>query len=129
MYYGSNKQIWVFWCSWVKHPKGVEVDGYGLTIVDLNNVGYKQDPYVLVSQVAHVLHVADSPKKIKYIVVPGKQDIIGVYGINDVEEYNQYDEMNLFTDLLQNLRIIEPSIRKDDKPLACKDGESRIVTI
>jgi hypothetical protein len=31
------------------HPKGVEVDGYGLMIVDLNNVGYKVDPWVLAS--------------------------------------------------------------------------------
>ena len=91
------------------------MDGYGLTIVDLNNVGYKQDPYILVSQVAHVLHVADSPKKIKYIVVPGKQDIIGVDGINDVEDYNQYNEINLFTDLPQKMKIVEASLRKDDK--------------
>jgi hypothetical protein len=45
-----------------------------------------------------------------------------------VEEYNQYDEMNLFTDLPQKMIIIEESIRKDDKPWARKDGESRIVT-
>jgi len=47
----------------VKHPKGVEVDGYGLTIVDLNNTGYKDDPWVLASQVAQVLYVADPAKK------------------------------------------------------------------
>jgi hypothetical protein len=29
----------VFRCRWVKHPRGVEVDGYGRTIVDLNNIG------------------------------------------------------------------------------------------
>jgi hypothetical protein len=43
--------------------------------------------------------VADPAKKTKYVVVPGKQDIIEVHGIDDVEGYNQYDEMNLFTDL------------------------------
>jgi hypothetical protein len=36
--------------------------------------------------------------------------------------------MNLFTDLPQTMRIIEGSIRKDDKPWVCKDGESRIIT-
>jgi hypothetical protein len=36
--------------------------------------------------------------------------------------------MNLFIDPPQKMRIIEVSIRKDDKPWACKDGESRIVT-
>jgi hypothetical protein len=49
VHYGSNIQILVFRCRWVKHPRGVEVDGYGLTIFDLNNVGYKYDPWVLAS--------------------------------------------------------------------------------
>ena len=66
-----------------------------------------------------VLYVADPAKKTKYVVVPGKQDIIGVEGIDDVD---------LFIDLPQKIRIIEAGIRKDDKPWAHKDGESRIVT-
>jgi hypothetical protein len=45
-----------------------------------------------------------------------------------VKKYNQYDKMNLFIDLPQKRRIIEASIRKDDKPWARKDRESRIVT-
>jgi len=45
-----------------------------------------------------------------------------------VEEYNQYDQMNLFTDLPQKIKIIEVGIRKDEKPWVRKDGESRIVT-
>ena len=57
-----------------------------------------------------------------------KQDIIGVDGINNVEDYNQYNEMNLFTDLPQKMKIIEASLRKDDKLWARKDGESRIIT-
>ena len=36
-------------------PKGVEVDDYGLMIVDLNNIGYKDDPWVQDSQVEHPL--------------------------------------------------------------------------
>ena len=72
MHYSYNIQIPVFWCRWVKHPRGIEVDGYGLTIVDLNNVGYKDDPWVLASQVAQILYVADPAKKGKHVVVPGK---------------------------------------------------------
>ena len=128
MHNSSNIQIPVFRCRWVKHPKGVEVDAYGLMIVDLNNIGYKYDQWVLASQVAQVLYVADPAKKKKQVVIPGKQNIIGVEGIDDVEEYNQYDQMNLFTDLPQKMKIIEADIRKDDKPWACKDGELRIVT-
>jgi hypothetical protein len=80
-------------------PKRCWGGGYGLTIVDLNNVGYKDDPWILASQVAHVLYVADPAKKSKHVVIPRKQEIIGVDGIDNVEEYNQYDEMNLFIDL------------------------------
>ena len=72
MHYGYNIQIPVFWCRWVKQPRGVEVDAYGLTIVDLNNVGYKDDPWVLASQVAQVLYVADSAKKTKTHCRPWK---------------------------------------------------------
>ena len=68
-------------------------------------------------------------KKTKYVVVLGKQNIIGVEGIDDMEEYNQYDQMNIFTDLAQKMKIIEAGIRKDDKPWAHKDGESRIVKL
>ena len=57
-----------------------------------------------------------------------KQDIIGVDSFNDVEDYNHYNEMNLFTDLPQKMKIIEANLRKDDKPWARKDGESRVVT-
>jgi hypothetical protein len=104
------------------------VDGYGLTIVDLHNIGYKDNPWVLASPIAQVLYIADHAKKTKHVIITAKQDIIGVDGIDDVEEYNQYDEMNLFTDVPQKMRIIKASIRKDDKPWARKDGESRIVT-
>ena len=45
-----------------------------------------------------------------------------------MEEYNQYDQMNIFTDLPQKMKIIEAGIRKYDKPWVRKDGESRIVT-
>jgi hypothetical protein len=85
VYYGSNIQIRVFQCCWVKHPRGVEVNGYGLMIVDLSNVGYKDDSWVLASQVAYV---ADPAKKTKHVVISGKQDIKAVDGIDDVEEYN-----------------------------------------
>ena len=70
----------------------------------------------------------DPAKKIKHVVILGKQDFVGVDGIDDVEEYNQHEKINLFTDLPQKIKIIEVSIRKDDKPWTCIDGESRIVT-
>jgi hypothetical protein len=37
-------QIPIFKGQWVKHPHGIEVDEYGFTIVDLRNVGNKDEP-------------------------------------------------------------------------------------
>ena len=105
------------------------MDGYGFTIVDLNNIGYKDDPWVLDSQVAQVLYVADPAKKTKYVVILGKRDIIGVEGIDDVEEYNQYDQMNLFTDLAQKMKIIEVGIRKDDKSWHAKMANRELLPL
>jgi hypothetical protein len=52
--YGISIQILIFKCQWVKHPQGVEIDDYGFTIVDLTNMGHKDEPWVLVAFVAQV---------------------------------------------------------------------------
>jgi hypothetical protein len=56
----------------VKHPQGVEVHEYGFTIVDLRNVGHKNEPWVLASTVAQVFYILDPKDEKKRIVVPGK---------------------------------------------------------
>jgi hypothetical protein len=54
-YYGYIQDIWeldyglrirmpVFRCQWIKHLNGVNVDNYGLTLIDLKNLGHKDDP-------------------------------------------------------------------------------------
>jgi hypothetical protein len=57
----------------VKHPHGIEVDEYGFIIVDLRNVGYKDEPWVLASTVAQVFCILDPKDEKKHVVVPGKQ--------------------------------------------------------
>jgi hypothetical protein len=42
--YGLRIQIPVFRCQWIKHLNGVNVDNYGLTLVDLKILGHKDDP-------------------------------------------------------------------------------------
>jgi hypothetical protein len=56
----------------VKHPQGVGIDDYGITIVDLTNVGYKDEPWVLAATVAQLFYILDPIGETKYIVVPGK---------------------------------------------------------
>jgi hypothetical protein len=78
-------QIPIFKCQWVKHPNGVSVDNYGLTLVDLKNVGHKDDPWVLVDRVTQVFYVLDTEIE-KHVVVYVKQKIIGVENVEDNNE-------------------------------------------
>jgi hypothetical protein len=62
-------------CQWVKHLNGVSVDKYGLTLVDLKNIGHQDDPCMLADRVAHVSYVLD-PETGKHVVVSGKQKLL-----------------------------------------------------
>ena len=63
----------MFRCQWVKYLKGIINDNYGLTLVDLGNVGYKDDPWVLAERVAQVFYVADPMNVKKHTVVSGNK--------------------------------------------------------
>jgi hypothetical protein len=78
-YYGYIEEIWeldytptfkvpLFRCSWINmNGEGVKVDQlYGMIIVDLKNLGYRDEPFVLANDVARVFYVKDMssrPKK------------------------------------------------------------------
>jgi hypothetical protein len=77
-YYGYIEEIWeldygpsfkvpLFRCRWVKlDGVGVKVDQlYGMTTVDLNNIGYRDEPFVLANDVAQVFYVKDMSSKPK----------------------------------------------------------------
>jgi hypothetical protein len=99
----------------VKHPNGVSVDNYGLTLVDLKNVGHKDDLWVLVDYVVQVFYVLD-PKIGKHVVVSGKQKIIRVENVEDNDEdVNQFEEMPLFTNPM-NIKHIEKDFDKNLMP-------------
>jgi hypothetical protein len=72
-------QIPIFKCQWVKHPQGVEIDDYGFTIIDLTNVGHKDEPWVLAATIAQVFYILDCKDEKKYFIVPGKQRVVGVF--------------------------------------------------
>ncbi|KAK1697006.1 hypothetical protein QYE76_013703 [Lolium multiflorum] len=51
--YGPNLKVPLFRCKWFNLKDGVQVDPqYGMTIVDLKNLGYDTEPFVLASEVA-----------------------------------------------------------------------------
>jgi hypothetical protein len=99
----------------------VSVDNYGLTLVDLKNVGYKDDPWVLANHVAQVFYVLDTETE-KHVVVSVKQKFNGVENVEDNDEdVNQFEEMPLFTNPI-NIKHIKkyfdkklmPHMRKGD---------------
>ena len=92
--YGHDFKVPLFKCKWVNlSGGGVQVDPqYRMTIVDLNNLGYTDEPFVLANDVAQVIYVKDMStrtRKRKYkeantsydepkrhIVLLGKRDIV-----------------------------------------------------
>jgi hypothetical protein len=73
----------------------VSVDNYGLTLVDLNNLGHKDDPWVLADHVAQVFYILDSETG-KHIVVFRKQKIVGVDNVEDNDEdVNQFGDTTI----------------------------------
>ena len=45
----------------------------------------------------------------KYIVAPGKQRIVGVDGVEDEEEYNQFDEVSFFVEA-EMINVVEAKL-------------------
>jgi len=102
-YYGVIEEIWeleydtlltvpLFKCKWVKlgHAK---VDQYGTTYVNLNELGYKDEPFVLATQATQIFYVKDLLHKNCHVVMNGKRKIVGVDDVTDEEEYNQYEDL------------------------------------
>ena len=93
--YAANFKVPLFLCQWVKTTRGgVTVDKeYGMTTVDLNNSGFKDEPFVLAADVSQVFYVKDmsmKPKRGKndddsivndperHIVLSGKRNIVRI---------------------------------------------------
>ena len=109
--YGGDLQIPVFRCQWVK-PKGVVVDEYGLTNVELQSVGYKDDQWVLASRCVQVAYYGLPKESKKHVVVLGKRRIVGANGIQNPEEYKNYTELSLFTNHPRKIKLVKTRVNK-----------------
>ena len=126
--YGHDFKVPLFKCKWVNlSGGGVQVDPqYGMTTVDLKNLGYTDEPFILANDVAQVIYVKDMstrPRKRKdkeantsydepkrHIVLSGKRDIVGVEGKTDMsEDYEKFHEIPPF-----NVKA-DPSILINDE--------------
>jgi hypothetical protein len=104
----------LFRCKWVKLTGGgIVIDQkYDMTIVDLNNLTYMDQPFVLTNDVAQVFYVKDMSIKIRkrnqqkntssdepkrHIVLSGKRNIVGVNDKTDMSvDYNKFYEIPPF---------------------------------
>ena len=68
--------------------------------------------------------------KPKHVVFRGKQQAIGVDGVADLEDFNQFSDMSLFVDDHPvKIRNVERSIPQSSLPWVRPDGQGRIVTV
>jgi len=88
------------------------VADYGLTNVELQSVSYKDDQWVLASRCAQVAYYGLPKESKKHMVVSGKQRIVGADGVQSLEEYNNYEELSLFTDHPWKIKLVETCFNK-----------------
>jgi hypothetical protein len=114
--YGVRLQILVFKSQLIKHLNGVSVVNYGLTLVDLKNICYKDDSWVLANRVTQVFYILN-PETGIYVVVSTKQKIVEVENMKDNDEdINQFEEMPLFTNPM-NIKHIERTLTRTLCPI------------
>jgi hypothetical protein len=104
-------------------------------VLDLNKTGYKDDPWIRANRAAQVFYaeqiIPDNEKKstdrLKHVVFLGKQQAIGVDGVSDMEDFNQFNNMSLFIDHPIKIRNVERSIPRKMLPWVRHDGQGRII--
>ncbi|XP_074378202.1 uncharacterized protein LOC141719728 [Apium graveolens] len=105
-YYGVITSIWdldynkfrvpIFRCNWVDINKGVKVDDLGFILVNLNKLGFVNDPFVLGKHVKQVCYIDDPLEKFWYVVLklPEKN-----FNDHSDEENDGYIEIELENEL------------------------------
>ncbi|XP_074377593.1 uncharacterized protein LOC141719109 [Apium graveolens] len=78
-FYGVITSIWeldynhfhvpIFRCNWVDMNKGVKVDDLGYTVVNLQKIGFMNDPFVLGKHVKQVCYIDDPLEKFWSVVL------------------------------------------------------------
>jgi hypothetical protein len=71
----------------------VIVDEYGRTCVNLNNMAYQGDLFILASQATQIFYVTDTLNEGYHVYMFWKRRILGVENVVDEEEYNQFDDL------------------------------------
>jgi hypothetical protein len=95
----------MFRCQWVE-DKHVTIDNYGVRVLDLSKVDYKDDPWIMANLAVQVFYAKQilspnekkSTDEPKHAIFLGKQQAIEVDGVSDLDEFNEFSDMSLFVD-------------------------------
>ncbi|XP_045791196.1 uncharacterized protein LOC123885901 [Trifolium pratense] len=86
-YYGVIEEIWevdyvmfkvpLFKCKWININSGVRIDELGFTLVDLSNLAYTDEPFIMASQAKQVFYVKDPSPNSRWSVVLQEKNVQG----------------------------------------------------
>jgi hypothetical protein len=76
-----------------QNSNGLKIDKHGTIIIDLNDVGYEDEPFVLAKSVKQIFYIKDpSLMGPRHVVLEGKRSIVGMENIIDEDDYDQPNE-------------------------------------
>ncbi|KAM1689796.1 hypothetical protein ACFX1Q_031475 [Malus domestica] len=98
-----GRAVMLFNCEWVnsESPRGMKTDQYGFTMVNFNQLGFKEDPFILASQALQAFYVEDTIEKDWHVVVRTQpRDLFDV--LEDSDAIDDYAIPNLDDRILDN---------------------------
>ncbi|CAN6692225.1 unnamed protein product [Malus baccata var. baccata] len=98
-----GRAVMLFKCEWVnsESPRGMKTDQYGFTMVNFNQLGFKEDHFILASQALQAFYVEDTIEKDWHVVVRTQpRDLFDV--LEDSDAIDDYAIPNLDDRILDN---------------------------
>ncbi|CAN6715805.1 unnamed protein product [Malus baccata var. baccata] len=98
-----GRVVMLFKCEWVnsESPRGMKTDQYGFTMVNFNQLGFKEDPFILASQALQAFYVEDTIEKDWHVIVRTQpRDLFDV--LEDSDAIDDYAIPNLDDRILDN---------------------------
>jgi len=127
-YFGVIEEIWevdyakfrvpVFKCKWVDNNTEVHVDELGFTLVDLNKVAYKEDPFIMAYQARQVFYVKDPSNERWSVVLKGRMP----------SDTHDHSSLNLIDSpsILRRIPHLNEEVHNDEEHVTCNDHNEGI---